>query len=391
MAYILTPRFAPTYQAPQCSPFGFCGPSSRPTYGYRTVQRPQSQPERSPFASFFSQLDELVGEIDRESQRQAQIEARIEAEREAQRVAQIKAQREAYRAHVEAQRAAYRQRQAEIEAHIAAQREAHRQRQLRKRAFRAQFAVSQNEQGWQVDAEIPGFEQHNISIEVTDENTLKIAGNTEWGTKPQVDVRAEAETTPATEEPAEGASEPTAEHTVEESADEKMEGITLEPATELEPVAETAIESTETESVRPGTPDSDTSSRKSYQPTVEDDFEDLGPEASTLFSTQSVSATPSEPKGKEKVVEPVEQQQPAEDLEISVPTETAVVQQSQPEVPAQQEEQEAKEPFRGSFERTYRFPEHIDADNIRASLKEGVLSITVPRAQAQPVRRIAIL
>ena len=66
MAYILTPRFAPAYQAPQCSPFGFCGPSSRPTYGYRTVQRPQPQPERSPFASFFSQLDELVGEIDQD-------------------------------------------------------------------------------------------------------------------------------------------------------------------------------------------------------------------------------------------------------------------------------------------------------------------------------------
>ena len=389
MAYILTPRFAPAYQASQCNPFGVCAPSSRPTYGYRTAQMPQAQPQRSPFASFFSQLEDLVSEIDQESQRQAQIEARREAELEAQRVAQINAQREAYRAHVEAQRAAYRQRQAEIEAHIAAQREAHRQRQLRKRAFRAQFAVTQNEQGWQVDAEIPGFEQDNISIEVTDENTLKIAGNTEWGAKPQVEAQPEAESEATS---VESASEPTAEQTGEEPADEKMEGITLEPAADLRSAAEIATETTETDSVRPGTPDSDTSSRKSYQPTVEDDFEDLGPEASTLFSTPSAPATPSEPKGKEKAVESPEPQQTAEDPEISIPADTAVAQQHQPLLSAQQQQQEdAEEPFRGSFERNYRFPERIDAGSIRASLNEGVLSITVPRAQAQPVRRIAIL
>jgi len=389
MAYILTPRFAPAYQASQCNPFGVCAPSSRPTYGYRTAQMPQAQPQRSPFASFFSQLEDLVSEIDQESQRQAQIEARREAELEAQRVAQIKAQREAYRAHIEAQRAAYRQRQAEIEAHIAAQREAHRQRQLRKRAVRAQFAVTQNEQGWQVDAEIPGFEQDNISIEVTDENTLKIAGNTEWGAKPQVEAQPEAESEATS---VESASEPTAEQTGEEPADEKMEGITLEPAADLRSAAEIATETTETDSVRPGTPDSDTSSRKSYQPTVEDDFEDLGPEASTLFSTPSAPAAPSEPKGKEKAVVSPEPQQTAEDPEISIPAETAVAQQHQPLLSAQQQQQEdAEEPFRGSFERNYRFPERIDAGSIRASLNEGVLSITVPRAQAQPVRRIAIL
>lgn len=367
MAYILTPRFAQAYQAPQCNPFGFCAPSSQPAYGYGTVQRPQPQrqAQRSPFASFFSQLDELVSEIDRESQRQAQIEA----QRETQREAQIKAAREAYQAHVEAQRAAYRQRQAEIEAHIAAQREAHRQRQLRKRAFRAQFAVTQNEQGWQVDAELPGFEQDNISIELTDENTLKIAGNTEWGAKnSHVEAQPDTDAASAVEE----STEETTKQTNEGPADENMEGIMIEPT------AEAATDATESESVRPGTPDSDTSSRKSYQPTVEDDFEDLGPEASTLFSTPSTPATPSEPKGKEKAVE---HEEAVADPKISVPTESAVVPQQQ---------QEEEEPFHGSFERTYRFPERIDGSNVRASLKEGVLSITVPRAPVQSARRIAI-
>ncbi|KAJ8117721.1 hypothetical protein OPT61_g1147 [Boeremia exigua] len=379
MAYILTPRFAQAYQAPQCNPFGFCAPSSRPAYAFRAVQQPQPRPQSSPFASFFSQLDELVSEIDHESQRQAQIEA----QREAQRAAQMEAEREAYRAHVEAQRAAYRQRQAEIEAHIVAQREAHRQRQLRKRAFRAQFEVTQNEQGWQVDAELPGFEQDNISIELTDENTLKIAGNTEWGTKPQIEVQPTTEVKHSAEQPDDVVSEHT--HSVtNESAEQRMEGITLEPTAELEPA-----ETPEAESVRPGTPDSDTSSHKSYQATVEDDFEDLGPEASTLFSTSSAPATPSEPKGKEKAIELTEDQETVEDPDVSIPTDAAVVQHPKPAVTEQQEEEEER--FHGSFERTYRFPERIDASNVRASLKEGVLSITVPRVQAQPVRRIAVL
>ncbi|KAF3052486.1 hypothetical protein E8E11_010886 [Didymella keratinophila] len=381
MAYILTSPFAQAYQAPECNPFGFCAPSSRPAYSYRAAQRPQPQSRPSPFASFFSQIEDLVGEIDRESQRQAQIEAQREAQQEAQRVAQIQAQREAYKAHIEAQRAAYRQRQAEIEAHIAAQREAHRQRQLRKRALRAQFAVSQNEQGWQVDAEIPGFQQDNISIEVTDENTLKIAGNSEWGAKPEVEARTETEATPAIEQSTEVPAEQPTEQTTEQSPDDKMEGITLEPSAEI------ITETTETESVRPGTPDSDTSSHKSYQATVEDDFEDLGPEASTLFSTPSAPVTPSEPKGKEKAVESAET---AGDPDVSIPIETAVVQQAQPEAPAKQKQQEVEEKPHDSFERTYRFPERIDADGVRASFKDGKLSITVPRAQAQQVRRIAI-
>ncbi|KAF1358797.1 HSP20-like chaperone [Lizonia empirigonia] len=355
MAYILTPRFAPAYQAPQCNPFGFCAPTSYPTYSYRTMRRPQPQPQPSPspFSSFFSQLEDLVGEIDRESQRQAQIEA----QREAQRAAQIEAQREAYQAQIEAQRAAFRQRQAQIEAHIEAQREAHRQRQLRKYALRAKFAVTQNEQGWQVDAEVPGFEQENISIEITDENTLKIVGNTEWAAKTQLKARAEIQATPTVE--------PAAEETTEQTAEEKMEGISLEPQVET-----------------------DTSSQKSYQPTVEDDFEDLGPEASTLFSTSSQPTTPTEPKGKEKAVEPsVEHRETIEDPEISVPTESVVTKQPHPEAPVQQEDENP----RGSFERTFRFPERIDANSVRASLKEGMLSISVPRAQVQQVRRIAIL
>jgi len=316
MAYVITPHFIPAYEAPRCNPFGSCAPVSRPTYAYRTLARPQPRrPVYSPYTNFFSQVDELLGEIDREAQRQAHLQAQLEA-----------------------------------------QREAHRQRQQRKRALRAKFAVIPNEQGWQVDAEVTGFTQENISIEVTDENTLKVAGNTEWRSEPQAQPEAEAVPTP----------EEIAEESVVQTPDNRMDGVALnEPETETEPA-------------RSATPDSDTQSHRSYQATVEDDFEDLGAET----SNPSESSTPEEPKGKEKAVEE------------SRNAETAVTQQPQPEVPVpqQQNQVQQEEPRpQGSFERTFKFPERIDANSVRASFKDGVLHIAVPRAQIQQVRRIAIL
>ncbi|KAF2848987.1 HSP20-like chaperone [Plenodomus tracheiphilus IPT5] len=309
--FVLTPRFAPAYQAPQCSPFGFCAPASQPVYNYR-VSRPRPQPRRpqySSFNNFFSQVDELLGEIDREAQRQAQLEAHLEAHRQ--------------------------------------------QQERRNQALRARFTVNQTEQGWQVDGDIQGFNQDNINIELTDEHTLKITGNTEWQSE-----KAQSE---------EQQPEPAAIAAPEES----QQQIEHEEAT-----------NTETVSIQAAAPDSDTESHKSYQPTVEDDYEDLGAETSSLISTPSRSSTPAmpaEPKGKERAVE-----QPT-------PTETAVVQQPQAEVPAPQQQPQKEERVHGTFQRTFRFPERIDASNVSASFKEGVLSITVPRAQIPQTRRIAIL
>ncbi|KAH5213531.1 hypothetical protein HBI62_187570 [Parastagonospora nodorum] len=133
IAFVLTLFFAPAYQAQQCNPFSFCPPVSRFPYAYRVAcPRPQ-RPQNSPFNHFI--IQEPLSEIDRGAQRQTHIEA-IEVQREARR-------------------------------------QAHRQRQHRQRALRANFAVNQTEQGWQIDGETQGFDQENISIEVTDEHTLK--------------------------------------------------------------------------------------------------------------------------------------------------------------------------------------------------------------------------
>jgi HSP20 family molecular chaperone IbpA len=322
MAFVLTPRFAPAYKAPQCSPFGFCAPVSRPAYPYRVARPRPQRPQYSSFNHFFSQVDDLLSEIDREAQRQAQLEA----------------QREALR-------------------------EAHRQRQQRKRALRAQFAVNENEQGWQVDGEFHGFDQENISIEVTDEHTLKIAGNTTWQAEKKAH-QSEAEARPAPEQ-----------QPAEQTVEEKTDGVTLN-----EPEFDTVTEA-DTATMGAATPDSDTQSHKSYQAFVEDDYEDLGAETSSLVSQPSRPCSPTEakePKGKEKAVE-----QPAA-------TETAVTKQPQPEVPAQPQEPQQEERVHGSFERTFRFPERIDVANVSASFKDGALKISVPKAPVQQVRSISI-
>lgn len=287
MAFFLTPRFVPAYTAPQCNPWG-CSP--RPTHSIRRVSRPAFPS----FVPFLSQVDELLTELDRE-----------------------------------------------------ARREAHRQRQLRKRIARAHFNAHETKDGYQVDGEIVGFEQEHIDIEVTDDNTLRVTGDTNRKVEQPQAAAATAAEPEATQAPAQ---------------EEAMDGVTLnEPEAQPE---------------RPASPThSDSGSHKSYQATVEDDFEDVGAEFSSTVSVASDAPAEPQSKGKERAVEE--------------PTEAAVQQQLQSETSAPQEQPEEQR-FQGSFERTFRFPERIDASNVKASLQNGLLSITVPKAKAPEVKRIMI-
>lgn len=222
-------------------------------------------------------------------------------------------------------------------------RDAQRQAQLEKqqRTFRARFDVQETNEGYQVEGEVPGFVQDNIEIEISDENTLKISGSVERKSQPQTQLEPE-----------------------------KME-IDQAPVEATQPTEKAADDAASVKS--------DTSSRKSYQPTVEDDFEDLGAESTPPSTPSSTSSY----KGKEKVTEE------------SKVLETAVAQQPQPQVPAPPQQPEpnrnlVSERSYGSFIRTFNFPVRIDADNVRASLKNGLLSITVPKARAHQPTRIII-
>lgn len=50
----------------------------------------------------------------------------------------------------------------------------------------------------------------------------------------------------------------------------------------------------------------------------------------------------------------------------------------------------ARERVSGAFERALRLPSHVDAERISAEFADGVLTITVPKAQAAMARRIEI-
>jgi HSP20 family protein len=44
----------------------------------------------------------------------------------------------------------------------------------------------------------------------------------------------------------------------------------------------------------------------------------------------------------------------------------------------------------GAFERTLRFPQHVDSEKISAEFRHGVLTITVPKAESARPRKIAV-
>lgn len=50
----------------------------------------------------------------------------------------------------------------------------------------------------------------------------------------------------------------------------------------------------------------------------------------------------------------------------------------------------AAERVHGSFERSVRLPEFVDADRIHANFAHGLLTVTVPKAEAAKPRKIAI-
>ena len=68
---------------------------------------------------------------------------------------------------------------------------------------------------------------------------------------------------------------------------------------------------------------------------------------------------------------------------------TAVTQQSeQPEEPKSR--YWVREMSRGEFSRTFSFPSRVDHDAVKASLKNGILSVVVPKAAAPQTKRINI-
>ena len=163
--------------------------------------------------------------------------------------------------------------------------------------------MKETKETYTVDAEVPGVEQDNISIEFTDEHTLTVKGRSERsvekGKKPEA---VEAAKTPAVED---GAATP--------------------------------------------------SSETSHHATVEDE------EPASASAAQT-----------SEVAKPAPAAEPAK-------------------VPEDSKEQYWYSERRvGEFSRSFKFPSRVDQEAVKASLKNGVLSIVVPKAAAPESRRITI-
>ncbi|KAK3617278.1 hypothetical protein LTR56_025402 [Elasticomyces elasticus] len=71
-------------------------------------------------------------------------------------------------------------------------------------------------------------------------------------------------------------------------------------------------------------------------------------------------------------------------------TESTEVSQQQAPAATPQSKYWVREMSRGSFSRSFAFPSRVDHDAVKASMKNGILSIVVPKAAAPQSRRINI-
>lgn len=115
---------------------------------------------------------------------------------------------------------------------------------------------------------------------------------------------------------------------------------------------------------------SETNSVKSHQPTVEDDAE--------------------EPSNASAVAQP-EEAQPQQQEQTQAVAESSKA-AKQPAAEQQQEDARKliSERYTGSFSRSFKFPSKVNQEAVRASLKDGILAITLPFARKPESRRIQI-
>jgi HSP20 family protein len=80
-----------------------------------------------------------------------------------------------------------------------------------------------------------------------------------------------------------------------------------------------------------------------------------------------------------------------ENLDITVEgAEITIRGERKPAVPSQEATLHKRERWVGSFERTLEFPCEIDADRAEATLRDGVLTLSLPKSPAAAAKKISI-
>lgn len=193
--------------------------------------------------------------------------------------------------------------------------------------FNPRFDVRETENTYELHGELPGLERENVNIEFTEPQTIVIRGRVERSYGPE------------------------ANKTSNETSSE----------TPVENTPAQATEPTETEK-----------RRNSHQATVEDDPEDENTPASSRAASPWT-----------EVAKPATQ-------EVTKPASEEVAKTNPAEQPQDQSRYWRWERSVGEFTRTFSFPARVDHDGVTASLNNGILSVTVPKAKNIAPRRIEI-
>ena len=199
----------------------------------------------------------------------------------------------------------------------------------RRASFTPRFDVRELGSSYDLQGELPGIEQKDLQIEFVDERTLVIRGRTTSEYESQ--SGNEAATTKSVE------------------------------------AGEKAVDNAEAKTVA-------TSYRR---PSVqeEDEYVDAGAEASDHASSSSSSSGANNTKTSNTEVAEQSQSKNA----------TSAPEAEQPNFKYWISERSV-----GEFERRFSFPGRVDQDAVKASLKNGILSVVVPKIVAREARRIQI-
>lgn len=193
--------------------------------------------------------------------------------------------------------------------------------------FNPRFDVRETENTYELHGELPGLERENVNIEFTEPQTIVIRGRVERSYGPEANKTANE---PSNETPVESTPAETTEHTETEKR------------------------------------------RNSHQATVEDDPEDENTPASSRAASPWT-----------EVAKPATQ-------EVTKPASEEVAKTTPAEQPQDQSRYWRWERSVGEFTRTFSFPARVDHDGVTASLNNGILSVTVPKAKNIAPRRIEI-
>lgn len=202
----------------------------------------------------------------------------------------------------------------------------HRGRRSHLPTFQPKFDVRETGETYELHGELPGMVKDNVQIEFTEPQTLVVRG--------RVERSYTAGTSP-------NAPQPVVEDTVMSGA--VTEGTEGSEATEER--------------------------RNSHQATVEDEDDAKASESGWEDVSETTKKTDEQAQVAEKHTEkPVEK----------------------PTKPADKSKYWLTERSIGEFSRSFSFPARVEQDGVSASLNDGILSVTVPKAKKHEARRINI-